>query len=202
MSSTNRAKGGYVRHEDDFYETPAWCTRALITHFRKVGLMCPSFKPIQSVLDPFSGRGAILDVFKEEGASTFGIELNEERAIECKRAHKTWHADAFDKRSWPACDAIVTNPPFFAALEGIGRAFYETKGFHATVAFLLRLNFLGSKKRSVLHTETPAEVLIMSERPSFRPDGKTDSIEYAWFLWGEGTKPGNWSILPTNRKGE
>lgn len=95
---------------------------------------------------------------------------------------------------------ILTNPPFFAALEGIEKALASIQGvrtYAATAAFLLRLNFLGSKKRAPLHMRAPAEVLIMSRRPSFRDDGKTDSIEYAWFLWGRGASPGTWSILQT-----
>lgn len=95
MSSTNRAKGGYVRHEDDFYETPSWCTRALLRHLQKIGLLSPALAPIRSVLDPFSGRGAILDVCSDFGLSTYGYEINDERAKQCSPEHHCEQVDAF-----------------------------------------------------------------------------------------------------------
>ena len=48
---------------------------------------------------------------------------------------------------------------------------------------LLRLNFLGSRKRAKWWRERRPEVYVSPARPSFSPDGRTDSTEYAWFIW-------------------
>lgn len=52
---------------------------------------------------------------------------------------------------------------------------------------LLRLNFFGSKKRNKwLLDNMPDQCYIHAKRMSFTGDGKTDSIEYAHFIWQKG----------------
>jgi len=53
---------------------------------------------------------------------------------------------------------------------------------------LLRLNYLGTTERNDFFRHMMPDISVLPERPSF--DGKgTDSIEYAWFVWGpEGTR--------------
>ena len=49
---------------------------------------------------------------------------------------------------------------------------------------LLRLNFLGSQERSDYLREHMPDIYVIPNRPSFT-GGKTDSIEYAWFVWSK-----------------
>lgn len=80
---------------------------------------------------------------------------------------------------------ITSNPPFNFAQEFVDQAL-EAVDDMGYVAFLLRLNFLGSQKRKdwwLLPHHRPYGIFIHSKRPSFREDGKTDSIEYAHYLW-------------------
>lgn len=63
------------------------------------------------------------------------------------------------------------------------------------IAFLLRLNFLGSKdRRDWWQTRMPTALYVLTPRPKFLmrdgsevlgKNGKpgTDSCEYAWFVW-------------------
>lgn len=170
MSSTNRGEGVYIRQEDDFYETPAWCVEALFS-----GVLPNT---VQTVLDPCAGRGAILDVAKRLGRETFANEIDDSRAGMCAR--KGHYTNAVDSlvSEWEPCDAIVTNPPFFWALEFIQKALFERRQYTVgggrsgvvnmcTLAFLLRLNFLGSQKRRNFHLDYPADLHIMTRRPSF-----------------------------------
>ncbi len=112
----------------------------------------------------------------------------------CGKKHEMGIRDALDEDPWPACDAIITNPPFFLALEFIQRAMRESRSYSCTLAFLLRLNFLGSKKRRQFHLDHPADLYVMTKRPSFI-GGKTDSIEYAWFVWDRDTVGGHWHLI-------
>jgi hypothetical protein len=76
-------------------------------------------------------------------------------------------------------DVLIMNPPFSLALEFAARAFQ----WASWVVMLQRLNWFGSqKRREWLRTFAP-DVYVLPKRPSFRPDGQTDSIEYAWFVW-------------------
>ncbi|QXL90608.1 hypothetical protein [Salmonella phage NINP13076] len=56
---------------------------------------------------------------------------------------------------------------------------------------LLRIGFLESMKRWEWWQENPiSSLLILSQRPSFTDDGKTDGSGYAWFVWDKKNKLG------------
>ncbi len=98
---------------------------------------------------------------------------------------------------------IITNPPFSLALEFLQKSLTEAD----SVFYLLRLNFLGSKKRKPFwNANRPTHTLVLSDRPCFvwvckdckaayhpgsttvcecggKVRAQTDSIEYAWFGW-------------------
>jgi hypothetical protein len=192
MSSTNR---GAQREPDDFYETPAWATRAILPHL-------PWHSPSSTVvLDPFAGRGAILDVVhRTQRANLYGIELDPGRAEACARLAEVMTGDAFAPQGWaPALSfspitqwTIITNPPYSRAQEAVERGLVEI-GAEGTMAMLLRLPWLASQKRAPLHRAHPADLFVLPRRPSFTGKG-TDSADYAWFVWGPG-RGGRWSIL-------
>jgi len=184
VSATGRslaAETGYVRHADDFYETPAWCTRAILPHLRRTDV----------VLDPCAGTGAILRAVRTSvpGVICKAIELDPVRSyhagIQC--------ADALSPETlWPPA-TIVTNPPYALAMEFVLRALLETQG-KRDAAFLLRLNWLASQKRAEFHKKHPSDIFVLPRRPSFTPDNRTDATEYAWLVWGPG-RGNRWQIL-------
>jgi hypothetical protein len=77
-------------------------------------------------------------------------------------------------------------------MEFIERALREAPE-DADVAFLLRLNFLGSQRRAAFHRSFPSDVYVLPRRPSFTGGG-TDATEYCWMVWGA-ERGGRWSIL-------
>ena len=187
MSSTGRNVEGHERHVDDDYATPSWVTRAILPH------LSPSV-----VLDPCCGHGAILDVVADQWkVPTFGIELDAGRAKQAKMRHCVARSDALGSHEWPSA-LIVTNPPYGLAEEFIRRALSQRSAFDR--AFLLRLNFLGSQKRAGFHRDNPSDVYVLPRRPSFTSDGKSDSTEYAWFVWRPGSRCGRWAILDVETK--
>lgn len=92
----------------------------------------------------------------------------------------------FDYLKWAlprTPDLIITNPPFFFAQEVWKKAWYDVRPL-GYVVLLLRLNFLGSKKRlKIWRHHMPESIYVHSRRMSFWPDGGSDSIEYAHFVW-------------------
>ncbi len=81
------------------------------------------------------------------------------------------------------CTTIITNPPFSHAMEFIRQA--QRVAPKAVLAFLLRVNFLGSAERYKWLSKNMPDVYQLPNRPSF-VKGKTDATEYGWFVW----KPG------------
>jgi hypothetical protein len=160
MSATGRslaAGTGYERHPDDFFSTPYWCTRAIMPHLR--------ISPQGYALDPYAGSGAIMDVARERGCRPIGIERDRDRA---PTAPGCLIGDAFEI-DWPDFDVIVTNPSYSTAQESIMRAFQQQQahGFDVDIAFLLRINFLGSQKRAEFHKKHPCDIYVLPKRPEF-----------------------------------
>lgn len=194
MSSTNR---GAMRERDDFYETPAWATRLLLP---KLSSIWDSKNP--AVLDPFAGRGAILDVVRStpqiEGCRTLGIELDPDRAKTCEtNGNEVTCGDAFAS-TLPLAHAIITNPPYSRALEAAKlcvewiEARARIGDFAAQAALLLRLSFLASLERAAFHRVYPASVFVLSRRPSFlSPEQKKRLHEDALARWRDGGEVGS-----------
>ena len=185
-----RARAKAPRIEDDFYPTPAWCVRRLLEACDPLSEWVASEQVSLRWLEPGVGDGAIIRAVNE-----FYIERDGEVSIE-------WRG--FDvretalTRGWPglffrsALDApdlsarlggpfsvAIGNPPYNKAA-----AFIDFARLHAeTVVMLLRLNFLGSDKRAAFMRQFPPDVYVLPNRPSFVNEGRTDSTEYAWFVW-------------------
>lgn len=179
-----------VRHADDFYATPAWCTRAILSHLPES----------HTILDPCCGDGAILDVLAAErpNAQRLGIEIDDGRTETNKvKGHIVACADALGPSRWAggAVDLILTNPPFGLAMEFVQRACDEV--FHGgTVAMLLRLPWLASQKRAPWLRENTPSVYVLPKRPSFTGKG-TDATDYAWMVWSP--RPSTVRILDVAR---
>lgn len=175
MSATGRNLEGNERHENDFYETPAWCTRAILPHLGQP----------KRVIDAGAGTGAILRECRSfwPSATCIGVESDEKLVSDLGIIHSDFLLASHEY------DLVIANPPFRGAEAFLEHALKIGK----TVAFLLRLNWLAadpkSKKahirlRAKLHKENPADIFAFEKRPSFTGGG-TDATEYGWWVWGE-----------------
>lgn len=176
MSSTNR---GVERIAHDVYPTPDWLTRAILPVLRK---KLPR-GPVE-VFEPACGsRQAIVEVVKSEWPYA---------QVACSDIVEPWSADFLTLPPEPRFDLIITNPPFYLAIEFVHQALKWRRNETSVVAMLLRLNFLGSKKRAPWLRDNMPSVYVTPKRPSFSVNKKgkagTDSIEYAWFVW-DGRRP-------------
>ncbi len=86
---------------------------------------------------------------------------------------------------------IITNPPFDISREIIRKAMsdVEDNGF---VIMLQRVNFMGGVTENRKFWEEmgmPRYIFVHRKRMSFTGDGKTDSIEYAHYVWQKGFNP-------------
>ena len=178
MSATGRSD---VRRADDWYATPSWAVRAI----------WPKLAAFDTCLDPCAGQGAILLALNELATMPryYGIEIDEQRATICAKQNGIGclltDALVLDWRRLGAfgqSDLIITNPPYSLAQEFLEKALVSGA---SQVCFLLRLNFLESKKRAAFWRSHPCDVWVLPKRPSFTSKG-TDATGYAWFLFGPG----------------
>lgn len=167
----------HERHDQDFYETPAWAIDALLRNHALRG---------SRVLEPCAGDGAILKVLYSRGypgLSTVAVEIRkeEEDSLACL-ADIVHIADFLTWKPSCAFDTIITNPPYSIAQEIIEHAFEIADG-KSEVIMLLRLGFLEAEKRYEFWQRHPVNHLyVLSARPSFTGGG-TDGTAYGWFVW-------------------
>lgn len=205
MSSTSR---GAQRIPLDYYATPPAMIRTFWKEFAKdeanfitvLGLPghfaldpCAGgnknaveweYKPGKTVVVPSSG----MPYPKVLGELSPGVVVRTNDIRDDSPAQS--HADFFAMPLPPyeAPSLVISNPPFAMALEFIEHALERVVAPHGWVVFLLRLNFMGSAKRFPLFQSNPPQrVYVHHQRPSFIPDGSTDSIEYAHFCWRRGS---------------
>lgn len=185
----------HERQKDDHYTTPAWCVQALLGATDLRG---------DCALDPAAGNGGIGTVYLDRfpRCALAEIEIDAERAQRVNAPYGTQRRCVqgtfldIKPDTLPRFDVIITNPPYSQAFEFLVHA-RECAGDKTKIAFLLRLGFLASQRRvAVLSTWAP-DVYVLARRPSFA-HGRTDSTDYAWFVW-EGTQArseGKVRVLP------
>jgi hypothetical protein len=104
--------------------------------------------------------------------------------------------------SLPRADVGIFNPPFKHSMAFV-EAMLACCGW---VAMLNRAGWFGSEGRAPwLRAHTPKYRLTLPKRPSFRPDGGTDSCEYEWFVWPPGDRnrsDGVFAMLDMPRGGQ
>lgn len=153
----------------EFYETPAWCTRALIHH-----------APIladEQIVEPMAGANAMTNVLREAGCRVLSFDIN-------PREDSIVPADTMQPDFWTRWKAteglrtsVVTNPAF-SHVAGLWRL---TQDFRRVV-LLARITWL-EKTNDRADVADPVRVIILP-RPSF--DGKgADSTTAAWLCWGD-----------------
>ena len=178
-----------TRRENDYYATPPGAVDEML---RELVL------PWGYVCDPAAGDGALLDAAAAEygpGRGYLAIEIDRDRTPN----HHVLYADYLTlPRSEEPPALFLSNPPYSLAQEFVTKMLSE-RGKDTIVAVLLRLNFLGSQKRHNWWKATgaPSALRVVSKRPSFTDDGKTDMTEYAWYIWNPpgwhlGLKPLDW----------
>ncbi len=147
---------GAKRQPKDFYPTPE-----------------SAFKPLLEILphhtnyfEPAQGDGRLVRWLIESGRWCDGADI-------------TTGTDFLTTES--PKEFIITNPPFSLAQKFVAHALTLSEN----VMMLLPLGFLGAQcRRDWFVANEPAALFVLSKRPSFTSDGKTDAADYAWFYWG------------------
>ena len=183
MSSTNR--GGH-RTKWDYYVTPKYAIRDFLENFTQQ----ITLEKNALILDPCAGGSKTEDMSYPKVLKEFGfnniktIDIREDSMADTKNDYMKC-VIAFPPKM------IITNPPFDKSIEIIQKALddVEDGGY---VVMLQRLNFMGGKTyKKVFWDEVglPQYIFVHRARMGFTGDGKTDSIEYAHYVWKKGFSP-------------
>jgi hypothetical protein len=170
------------RHTGDFYATPQSLADAICRSVARSVIARP-----ESIIEPSAGSGAFVRAAHAvfPGARITAVDVEPACEIFCRMAG----ASEFNCVDWVSPGVVggfelcIGNPPYDAAETHLERALLRAH----TVAFLLRLSFLGSQgrhQRGVFKGLRFVQPII--GRPSFTSDGRTDSSEYALFVWRNG----------------
>lgn len=175
MSATNR---GVIRNEADFYATPLETVYSLLDNYDGI-------KPGDVILEPSAGNGNIIRALRNRGYNNFidAVELREdERENLIGLANRAGILDFLKDDNLGTYDVIIGNPPYSLAQEFIDKSLTLLKP-GGRLIFLLRTNFLESKKRFTWwQDKIPSGLYVLSKRPSFTGKG-TDATSYSWFIW-------------------
>jgi len=203
MSAKNRsaAENG---NPNEFYATEAWVVDVILPrlHFQKGDV----------IVDAGCGTGAIMSRLPRE-CRVIGVEIDKNLidVAAAKCADLFAEAEGVPPRTfvhgdfleWAKNEAprrpdpvkhIIMNPPYSLAEEFVRASLKLVDRRFGSVSALLRLPWLASKCRYEFHREFPSDVHVLTKRPSFTGDGKSDATDYAWFTWSP-KSGGKWSLL-------
>lgn len=174
-----------MRREGDRYYTPRSAAAEMLREIAP--LLTETTYGI--VVDPACGRGARLDAAAMElpnyhWMERVGYETDPQAAAYVrKHPHSVIEGDFLNLTSGPVVDLFIANPPYSLAQQFVEKMLDERSPY-TIVACLLRLGFLASQKRhDWWQARKPSALRVLSARPSFTGDGKTDATEYAWYIW-------------------
>ena len=185
------AVAAHTRIPHDYYPTPAWCVHRLLEEVKLPG---------GHWCEPAAGEGHLIRAVREvrEDVWWSAIEIRPECRKPLERLGATVQIGDALTRRWDyrpeLVSVVITNPPFSLAEHFVAKALDTA----ATVALLLRLDFLGGGKRAAFFRRTPPDVHPLPNRPKF-VHGRSDRWEYAWFVWRphRDRKRGEVSVLAT-----
>lgn len=175
MSST--ARGGR-RMDRDFYETRERDIVPVLRSLLVEGVPEWSMAPltVQTVLDPGCGSGAFGKAIRrvlDPAPVLHGVEIDQNNADLARMLYaRVWTEDFIGwypvHSDFAKYDLAIGNPPFSGALEFVKHCLEIAR----YTCMLLPVNFTSSKKRREWFKKHPADILVLSARPSFAQSAK------------------------------
>ena len=185
MSSTNRS-AARESHISDYYVTPLDAVEEFFQAFLQDYFFDAETLGNLSVLDPCAGGDENHPMSYPTVLHAYGI--NYLTTIDVREDSRASIIADYLQMPSLGCkpDMIITNPPFSLAEPIIKRALQDVNKKNGFVIMLLRLNFLGGLRRKREFWDEvglPTNIYVHPRRMCFTNNGKTDSIEYAHFVW-------------------
>lgn len=160
------------RQANDYYPTPASCTRAFLAAERRaIERACDIEHPIW---EPCGRGGAIAAVLEAEGFRSMATD------IIADPDHRVTQLDILSCRQ-QLSPVAITNPPFAIAAEIIRHLLGELEVRY--LALLLKATYWHAAERSGLFRwRTPARIHALNWRPDFLQRG-APTMDVIWTVW-------------------
>lgn len=202
------------RDPKDHYPTPYELCEAVVS-------ILPEFDTLQTVLDPGAGAGPWGEAVRNRWSNSYivGVEMDDQRFPNKPESYDAWFSQNYlDFQAglmYEQYNIIIGNPPYGVGADGKkDRKLAEKFVAHSWkllkpyghIVFLLRTAFsCGQGRMKTFYPKYPLkDKYDLSRRPSFTGNHKTDSTDYAIFVWQKGyrenTYTGHW--LEWNYKDE
>lgn len=194
MSEPRESKKTKVVHKripSDRYDTPFNIARWSVDHCLQLSeKYCGKPTSKLKMLEPGCGDNAPFSRY----AASLGMEAH---AVDSRKVAKRETVTVLDETNFLAMpsaetkllysgkyDVIATNPPFIYGIEFIQRSL-DMLSERGVALFLMKMAFLGTQgRREFFDERPPAEIHVLSQRPSFAYGGKTDKgQEYCLLVW-------------------
>lgn len=170
---------GYERIEHDLYETPEWCSEAIIPSLKEYILNH------QKIWEPSCGLGKMSEVLKKHFKDVFSTDI-----VDRGYPDQKYTSDFLKVTKMPdGYQWIVTNPPYGKLLDPfIAKALELTKAVNGGVALLMRNEVDSAANRRKFFHDCPAfaEKFVLNKRPrwvEYKPGDAAPRHNYAWYLF-------------------
>lgn len=177
------------RREHDNYSTPKALADWAVGHAMEL-----SFGKARTIIEPCCGdqapflRAGMHMGLKQGAGFDFrpvAPDIGLEKNVNVSIGVNILKPEAKDNWIWDQrFDIVATNPPFIIGERAVRRSL-ELLDPYGVAVFLTKQQFLGTQKRSeFLMARPPAEVWMLTQRPSFTDNGRTDvATEYCFLFW-------------------
>ena len=165
------------RQKNDVYPTPVECCRASLKLFDHLDF--------QTILDPGCGNGpwgqAAREIWPNAWIEGIDIEPGVNSAYNVIHTGDYFKGDCLTYKHY---DCIIGNPPYRLAERFVRRSF-DLLADRSVMVQLLRLAFLEGQDRGkhLWRAHPPVSVYVLSRRPSFTANGKTDATAYGIYIF-------------------
>ena len=193
MNEPKESRKETVRHKripSDNYATPFSISKWAIDHVVKISEKhCGKPTRKLRMLEPGCGDNAPFSRY----AASIGMEAHGVDYREVGRRETVAIIGDLDFLEMPSekskmlyankYDVIATNPPFIYGIEFIQRSL-DMLSPRGVAVFLVKMTFLGTQGRSDFFKERPpAEIHVLTQRPSFAYGGTDKGQEYCLLVW-------------------
>lgn len=180
MSSTRQ---GARKSGADNYPTPEWAIARFLEEWPGIATIGPRW------LEPAVGDGVIPEVVGKhrKGIDWTTCDIRDTspalRRLGLSPDHHVgdfFQLPAFRPDSGNRWDCAILNPPFRLTMEFIARCLELVP----VVVVMQRVTYLGTDDRNEWFRGNLPDLYVIPNRVSYTGDGKTDSVENAWHVWG------------------